>query len=149
MNPETAYHVQDMMRSVVEMGTAREAKKLGRPAAGKTGTTNESMDAWFIGFTPEMLTGVWVGFDAERTLGAYTGGRAAAPIWTAFMKKALEGLPQRDFPTPEGISIQQAEASGGADPAEGASPHGVAFAAGTAPARPPPQPAPTAAAIAP
>ena len=105
MKPKTAYYVQDMLRSVVEGGTAREAKKLGRPAAGKTGTTNDSKDAWFIGFTPEMLTGVWIGYDADKTLGSYTGGRAATPIWTQFMQHALEGREVRDFTKPEDVTV--------------------------------------------
>jgi len=105
MNPRTAGIVTDMMRGVVESGTAREARKLGRPAAGKTGTTNESMDAWFVGFTPDLLVGVWVGFDADHSLGSYTGGRAAVPIWTAFMERALAGRPQRDFVQPAELEV--------------------------------------------
>jgi penicillin-binding protein 1A len=94
-----------MMRNVVERGTATAAKKLGRPAAGKTGTTNDSKDAWFVGFTPDLVTGVWVGFDADRTLGKATGGKLAAPIWTDFMMQALEGRPVRDLPIPEGVDL--------------------------------------------
>src|SRR5205814_1252729 len=82
--------VTSMLESVVKHGTGRKAAELGRPVAGKTGTTNDTHDAWFIGFTPDLLAGVWVGFDSERSLGAHeTGGHAAAPIWTEFMKEAL------------------------------------------------------------
>ncbi len=105
LSPRTAWIVSDMMRSVVERGTATAAKKLGRPAAGKTGTTNDSKDAWFVGFTPDLVTGVWVGFDADRTLGKATGGKLAAPIWTDFMAQALEGRPVRDLPIPEGVDL--------------------------------------------
>ena len=143
MNPATAYVVTDMMRGVVESGTAKEARKLGRPAAGKTGTTNDSMDAWFVGFTPDLVVGVWIGFDAERSLGSYTGGRAATPIWTAFMQRALEGRPVRDFTKPDDVTLV------GVDPASGGrSSHTVAFVAGTEPRRAPPSPTPTTAAIA-
>jgi len=105
LNPRTAWIVTDMMREVVQRGTATAAKKLGRPAAGKTGTTNDSKDAWFVGFTPDLVTGVWVGFDADRTLGKATGGKLAAPIWTDFMEQALEGRPIRELPVPEGVDL--------------------------------------------
>ena len=98
MRPATAYVVTSMMETVVQHGTGRAALDLGRPVAGKTGTTNDTHDAWFIGFTPDLLAGVWVGFDSERSLGAKeTGGHAAAPIWTAFMKQALGNRPAVDF----------------------------------------------------
>jgi len=72
--------------------------------AAKTGTTNDMRDAWFVGFTPSLVTGVWVGFDQQRTLGSHeVGGRAAAPIWLYCMEKALAGLPAESFPVPEGI----------------------------------------------
>jgi len=82
--------------------------------AGKTGTTNDTHDAWFIGFTPDLLAGVWVGFDAERSLGKpETGGHAAAPIWTAFMKQAVAGRPVIDFPVPEGVTFAQIDRATG------------------------------------
>jgi penicillin-binding protein 1A len=140
MNPGTAYVVSDMMRGVVESGTAREAKKLGRPAAGKTGTTNDSMDAWFIGFTPDLVVGVWVGFDAERSLGSYTGGRAAAPIWTAFMSRALEGRPVRDFATPDDVTIVRVDAATGLLAVPGRASQMQPFVTGTEPTRSAPPP---------
>jgi penicillin-binding protein 1A len=80
------------------------ARALGREVAGKTGTTNGYYDAWFIGYTPQIATGVWVGFDQERSLGkGEVGGRAALPIWLNYMKAAHEDLPQMTFPVPEGI----------------------------------------------
>jgi penicillin-binding protein 1A len=142
MNPATAYMVTDMMRSVVESGTAREAKKLGRPAAGKTGTTNESMDAWFIGFTPELLTGVWVGYDAERSLGSYTGGRAATPIWTAFMKRSLENQPVHEFAKPDTVWQGRVDAATGLRAVSGRASRTEVFLAGSEPKRAPPRPTP-------
>jgi penicillin-binding protein 1A len=139
MNPATAYVVSDMMHDVIESGTAREAKKLGRPAAGKTGTTNDSMDAWFVGFTPDLVVGVWVGFDAERSLGSYTGGRAATPIWTAFMSRALEGRPVRELPKPDDVTIVRVDAATGLLAVPGRASHMQAFVAGTEPTRPAPQ----------
>ena len=84
-----------MMRSVLNEGTGGGARGLGfiHDAAGKTGTTNDLRDAWFVGFTPELLTVVWVGFDDNQPLGL-SGGRAALPIWTEFMKAAIAGKPE-------------------------------------------------------
>jgi penicillin-binding protein 1A len=135
MNPATAYVVTDMMRSVVETGTARRAKELGRPCAGKTGTTNESRDAWFIGFTPDLLVGVWVGFDDDRTLGEYTGGRAAVPIWTAFMERALEDGPGRDFTKPDDVMLVRVDAATGLLAVDGRPSRTEPFVAGTEPKR--------------
>jgi penicillin-binding protein 1A len=106
ISPETAYLMTSILKSAVERGTGKEALKLGRPAAGKTGTTNDYEDAWFVGYTPEIVAGVWVGFDEKRPLGSgETGGKVAAPIWTAFMKEALGDRPIDDFPIPDGITI--------------------------------------------
>ena len=135
MNPATAYVLTDMMRSVVETGTARRAKELGRPCAGKTGTTNESRDAWFIGFTPDLLVGVWVGFDDDRSLGKYTGGKAAVPIWTAFMEKALEDGPARDFTKPDDVMLVRVDTATGLLAVEGRASRMEPFIAGTEPKR--------------
>ena len=106
ISPETAYLITSMLQSVIDHGTGRRAKDLGRPAAGKTGTTNDMNDAWFIGYTPQLLAGVWVGFDEKRTLGkGETGGHVAAPIWERFMERAVEDEPILDFPVPAGISF--------------------------------------------
>lgn len=103
---ETAYLITSMLQSVVQRGTGKRAAALERPTAGKTGTTNDLNDAWFMGYTPQLLAGVWVGFDEKRTLGRLeTGGHVAAPIWLHFMEHALENEPILDFPVPDGISF--------------------------------------------
>ena len=94
-----------MMRSVLNEGTAAPARSMGftLDAAGKTGTTNDLRDAWFVGFTPELLTVVWVGFDDNQAVGL-SGAQAALPIWTQFMKAALAGRQNVPFDVPDGIS---------------------------------------------
>lgn len=103
---DTTYLVTNMMRSVLNEGTAAGARGQGfyLDAAGKTGTTNDLRDAWFAGFTPELLTVVWVGFDDNQPLGL-SGSQAALPIWTAFMKQALAGHPNVSFSVPDGVSF--------------------------------------------
>ena len=112
ISPQTAYLATSMLEDVVKKGTGWRARALRRPVAGKTGTTNEYKDAWFVGYTPELAAGVWVGFDNMRSLGEdETGSKAAAPIWVMFMKKALSDIApfdggdveKRPFPVPEGI----------------------------------------------
>jgi penicillin-binding protein 1A len=106
--PETAYLVTSILQDVVRSGTGRRAQGLGRPTAGKTGTTNDLHDAWFVGYTPELLCVVWVGFDNKVPLGRFeTGGRVSAPIWKAFMTKALAKLPQGEFAVPDGLTCIQ------------------------------------------
>jgi len=104
--PETAFMVTHLMEGVLDHGTGQGARKSGftRPAAGKTGTTNDYRDAWFAGFTPNLLTVVWVGFDQKRAINL-AGAEAALPIWTAFMKEATAGLPNADFVPPPGIVL--------------------------------------------
>lgn len=104
MAPENAYLITSMLKSAVERGTGKAVSTLGRPVAGKTGTSNDFQDAWFVGYTPEMLVGVWVGYDEKRSLGdKETGGRAAAPIWREFMQHALGETPVHDFALPDGV----------------------------------------------
>jgi penicillin-binding protein 1A len=106
ISPETAYLITSMLQSVIDHGTGRQAKTIGRPAAGKTGTTNDMDDAWFIGYTPQLLAGLWLGFDEKRSLGkGETGGHIAAPIWARFMERALENEPILDFPVAAGITF--------------------------------------------
>lgn len=109
LRPETAYLVTDMLRTVIDKGTGGSARwryKFYRPAAGKTGTTNDYSDAWFVGFTPQVTTGVWVGIDDfTLTLGRQTGSSAALPIWAPYMKAVHDTLelPEADFEMPEGV----------------------------------------------
>ena len=107
LRPQTAYVVTNMMQSVVNEGTATVIRQLGYQglAAGKTGTTDDYADAWFIGFTPEITTGVWVGFDKKKTIfNGATGGAVAAPIWADFMKMIRpDSMPSDSFPVPDSI----------------------------------------------
>ncbi len=106
ISPEVAYMMTHMLRGVVERGTGVGAKVLGRPIAAKTGTTNDYSNAWFIGFTPKVVTGVWVGYDRPRSLGRdETGSRVAVPIWVDYMGKVLAGTPQEDFTVPERVVL--------------------------------------------
>jgi penicillin-binding protein 1A len=109
LDPQTAYIMVNTMKDVIDRGTGRAIRKMGftYPAAGKTGTTNDNVDAWFIGFTPDLTCGVWVGYDERQSLGKkQTGGEAAAPIWAEFMKAATEGKPVKDFPTPQNFDTE-------------------------------------------
>ena len=106
LTPEMAYVITHMLRGVVERGTGQAAKALGRPVAAKTGTTNDYSNAWFIGFTPQLSTGVWVGYDRPRSLGKdETGSRVAVPIWLSYMTKVLGDSPKDDFPVPERVVL--------------------------------------------
>ena len=110
----TAYIMTNLLEGVVQNGTGWRAKALGRPTAGKTGTTNDLFDAWFLGYTPRYISGVWVGFDEESSLGKYeTGSKAACPIWLGFMKRILDKKPVRIFQVPEGVVFSQIDAKTG------------------------------------
>ncbi|HEV2055949.1 MAG TPA: PBP1A family penicillin-binding protein [Methylomirabilota bacterium] len=128
---DLAYVMTHMMKGTVERGTGHAAKALGRPVAAKTGTTNDYSNAWFIGFTPTLATGVWVGYDRPKSLGKdETGSRVAVPIWTTFMKEALAGKPVEDFPVPEGVVIVPVDLSASGSCVK---PVMMAFLAGTEP----------------
>jgi penicillin-binding protein 1A len=115
IDPRIAFMTSYVMQDVVESGTGQRVKRLGRPVAGKTGTTDDMRDAWFLGFTPSLVAGVWVGFDQERSLGKQeVGGRAAAPIWLYFAEKALQGMPVEVFSIPEGIVFTKVDPKTGA-----------------------------------
>ncbi len=102
--PGVAYITTSLMESVVQHGTGKKVKVLNRPVAGKTGTTNDFIDAWFIGYTPELATGVWVGKDKDEPLGYNeTGSRAAIPIWLQYMQSALQDAPIKNFPMPDDV----------------------------------------------
>lgn len=105
LDPMTAYQITSMMEGVVQRGTGTGAKRLGRPVAGKTGTSSDYKDAWFVGFTPELAVGVYVGFDKPRNMGRQaTGGELAVPIFTEFMEDALKGKPPTPFNMPPGMT---------------------------------------------
>ncbi|SVD58352.1 uncharacterized protein METZ01_LOCUS411206, partial [marine metagenome] len=110
----TAFQVTWMLKGVVDRGTGRPIRELGRPLAGKTGTTNESLDAWFIGFSPDLVAGVYVGFDRPRTLGdKQTGSNVAAPIFKHFMRVASGDRPAVPFRIPRGIRMVRIDADTG------------------------------------
>jgi penicillin-binding protein 1A len=106
LSAKTAYIMVDLMRSVVDNGTGQRARWMGftRPAGGKTGTSDNFCDNWFIGYTPQITAGAWIGFDDKTSLGRnQEGSKNAVPIWTEFMIKAHDSLPVLDFEEPEGI----------------------------------------------
>jgi penicillin-binding protein 1A len=108
LDPMTAYQITSIMEGVVQRGTATTMRQVGRPVAGKTGTTNDWKDAWFVGFTPDLVVGVYIGYDKPRTLtrgAGGTGGHLAAPIVRDFMKEALAGKPAAPFRVPAGIKL--------------------------------------------
>ena len=114
ISKETAYLVTNMMEDVIQKGTGQAAKMIGRPIAGKTGTTDEFINAWFIGGAPNLVTGIYVGFDDRRSLGeTESGAHAALPIWINFMQKALKPLPVIAFTIPEGITFVKVDPATG------------------------------------
>ena len=138
IDPRTAYQIVSMLQGVVERGTGRSIAVIGKPLAGKTGTSNESRDVWFVGFSPDLACGVFVGFDNPRTLGKLEqGATIAAPVFRDFMKGALDGVPPTPFRVPPGIEFVSVDHLTGAPVPEGA-PGAIdeAFKAGTAPGDP-------------
>jgi penicillin-binding protein 1A len=132
---ETAYLTTTLMESVIQDGTGGRAKALGRPVAGKTGTTNELRDAWFVGGVPQLLALAWIGYDQERSLGHLeTGGHAALPAWLAFMQEAVADLPVEAFPVPDSIEFHSINPTSGRAAAETSGGTMIeAFAPGTGP----------------
>jgi penicillin-binding protein 1A len=137
ISPETAYLITNMMESVVQEGTGWRAKALGRPVAGKTGTTNDLKDAWFIGYIPQLTTVSWVGYDQERPLGkGETGSRAAAPAWVDFMQEAIKLFPPANFQLPDSIEFYPIDTKTGLlIAADSEQAYFEAFAPATAPTR--------------
>jgi penicillin-binding protein 1A len=138
VTPQVAYLVNEALSGVIRRGTGRSAAEvLSHTLAGKTGTTDDYADAWFVGYSPRLVVGVWVGYDEPRNLGDYeTGARAALPIWIEFMDRALVGVPDEPFPRPRGIVRVPIDVETGRRPAAGAicSTVGIeAFAEGTEP----------------
>jgi penicillin-binding protein 1A len=146
--PDVAYVLTSMMRQVIDSGTAAAARVLNRPAAGKTGTTQDHRDAWFVGFTPDLVAGVWIGFDDHSMLGPReTGANAALPAWISFMQAAVGNRPPSPFDLVPGVEQVRIDAASGklAGPQSPDAPF-VSFLAGTAPSEstaqdgtPPPQ----------
>jgi penicillin-binding protein 1A len=114
ISKETAYLITNMMEDVIQKGTGQAAKVIGRPIAGKTGTTDEFINAWFIGGAPNLVTGIYVGFDDRRSLGeTESGAHAALPIWVNFMQEALKPLPVVAFTIPEGVTFVKVDPTTG------------------------------------
>lgn len=120
ISPQNAYVMASMLKEVVRRGTAGRAARLGRPLAGKTGTTNDEQDAWFIGFSPYLLTGVYVGFDQVTPMGRLeTGSRAALPVWIEYREQVEPDYHEQDFQAPDGIIFQNVYSDGYYADAEG------------------------------
>ena len=114
MDPVNAYLITDMLRAVVREGTGFRARVLPQPIAAKTGTTNDMHDAWFLGFSPHIVTGVWVGYDTAAPLGKNeAGSRAAGPIFVNYMREVLRDYPRERFPIPEGIVFARIDRASG------------------------------------
>jgi len=149
LSPDVAHTMTAMLEDVVQFGTGVRAKELGRPSAGKTGTTNDFTDAWYMGFTPQITAGVWVGNDDPRvSLGLKeTGARAALPIWLEFMQKAMQGMPVESFPNvvplekQAGEHVEQVDTPDTAPPADAAE-QGLTQTKAPAPSPQPPTPTP-------
>jgi len=138
IDPRTAYQIVSLLQGVVDYGTGRSVSAVGKPLAGKTGTSNESRDVWFVGFSPDLACGVYVGFDNPRTLGKLEqGATVAAPIFRDFMKGALVNALPTPFRVPPGIEFVPIDRITGA-PALADSPNAIqeAFKSGTAPGDP-------------
>jgi len=138
IDPRTAYQIVSLLQGVVQRGTGRSISVIGKPLAGKTGTSNEAKDLWFVGFSPDLACGVFVGFDNPRTLGKYEqGATVAAPIFRDFMKEALADVPPIQFRVAPGIELVQVDAISG-QPTSSSDPNAVmeAYKAGTAPGEP-------------
>jgi penicillin-binding protein 1A len=138
IDPMTAYQITSMMEGVVERGTGTYAQRLDRPVAGKTGTSSDFKDAWFIGFTPQLVCGVYIGFDQPRSIGkGETGGEIAVPVFTDFMQAALKGQPPTPFEMPAGMDTAWIDETTGMPAAQG-DPKAIleAFKPGTGPNQP-------------
>ena len=135
IDPALAYQMVNLLHGVVERGTGRRALSIGKPVAGKTGTSDDSRDAWFIGFTPDLVTGVYIGFDQPKSLGrSEQGASAALPIFVDFMTAALADQPATPFRIPPGVRLVRVDAESGLLPGPGT--HAVileAFLPGTEP----------------
>ena len=136
-DPRNMYQIVSMLEGVIQRGTGILVRDVGRPVAGKTGTSNDSKDTWFMGFTPDLVVGLYIGFDEPRTLGGHeTGSRVAAPGFREFILEALKGVPPTPFSVPEGIRLVQINAATGTRAGPNTDPKNTiyeAFVAGTEP----------------
>jgi penicillin-binding protein 1A len=137
VDPRHAYQLVSMLEGAVQRGTGKAASAIGKPLAGKTGTTNDSKDTWFVGFSPDLVIGVFVGFDQPQSLGKReTGATVALPIWTEIMGGALADRPGVPFRTPPGLSLVRVDAATGRLPrSDSAVVIAEAFLPGTEPGR--------------
>ena len=136
VDPRYAYQMVSMLEGVVQRGTAKDALELGKPLAGKTGTTNDNKDTWFVGFSPDLVVAVWVGYDQPKSMGRRsTGATIALPIWIDVMKDALAGKPATPFRTPPGLSLVRVNATSGKLASGGDNVIFEAFLPGTEPGR--------------
>ena len=120
IDPRTAYQMVSILEGVVQRGTAKAVSSIGKPLAGKTGTTNDANDAWFVGFSPDLAVGLYIGFDHPRPLGGKeTGGSVSAPVFKDFMSEALKGEPATPFRMPPGIRLVRVDAATGHWPNRG------------------------------
>jgi penicillin-binding protein 1A len=134
LDPMTTYQITEIMEGVIQRGTANVLADLRKPIAGKTGTTNEEKDAWFVGFTPDLVVGVYLGYDKPRHLGRdATGGHLAAPVAKDVFKEALAGKPAMPFQPPVGIKLIPVDPKTGQRPGPGSRTIVEAFKPGTAP----------------
>jgi penicillin-binding protein 1A len=134
MSADAAYQVTSILKDAVTRGTGKLASYLRRPVAGKTGTTNDYKDAWFVGYTPYLVTGVWVGYDDQKSLGhGESGARAALPIWFNYMSAAAPSYPADDFQVPDGIEFVDIDAKSGLLPIKGSEVIKEAFRKGNVP----------------
>jgi membrane carboxypeptidase/penicillin-binding protein len=131
-----SYVVSHLLEGVIDEGTGRGVRRLGitRPVGGKTGTTNDERDAWFVGYSPDLVAGVWVGFDDGRPLGL-TGGAAALPVWVALMQDIGAAYEPRSFPVPPGVVFKTVDRAAADYRGGCVDPMPEAFVAGTEPAR--------------
>jgi penicillin-binding protein 1A len=135
-DPGSAYQIVTMLEGVVERGTGTVVKAVGKPIAGKTGTTNDWRDAWFVGFTPDLAAGVYIGFDDPDSLGDdETGGHVAAPVFRDFMTAALKDAPATAFRTPPGMRLYRVSAATGLPAGAGETAIYEAYKPGTEPGR--------------
>lgn len=135
VDPGSAYQMVSMLEGVIERGTGTVIKSVGKPLAGKTGTTNDYRDAWFVGFSPDLAVGLYMGYDQPRSMGSNAaGGSVAAPVFRDFMLEALERIPATPFRVPRGIRLMKVDAKTGL-PVNASDPNGIweAFKPGTGP----------------